>query len=69
MAPESARLFEQAEQIAQKAGDAFVTVERLLLGLALAKGTGAARALGAEGVTANGRALRATTVTVSVCFF
>ena len=39
MSPELARLFEQAEQIAQKAGDSFVTVERLLLALALAKGT------------------------------
>ena len=31
MAPETARLFEQAEQIAEKAGDQFVTAERLLL--------------------------------------
>jgi len=37
LAPETARLFEQAEQIAAKAGDSFVTVERLLLGLALTK--------------------------------
>ena len=35
MAPETARLFDQAEQIAKKAGDSFVTVERLLLALAL----------------------------------
>ena len=33
-----ARVFEQAEQIAEKAGDSFVTVERLLLALALAQG-------------------------------
>ncbi|HSD34360.1 MAG TPA: Clp protease N-terminal domain-containing protein, partial [Alphaproteobacteria bacterium] len=52
MAPESARVLEQAEQLARQAGDSFVTVERLLLALALAKGTGAARALGAAGVTA-----------------
>src|SRR5579862_2604885 len=31
LAPETARLFEQAEKIATKAGDSFVTVERLLL--------------------------------------
>ena len=30
LAPESARLFDQAEQIAKKAGDDYVTVERLL---------------------------------------
>jgi ATP-dependent Clp protease ATP-binding subunit ClpB len=52
MAPELARLFDHAEQIALKAGDAFVTVERLLLALSLEKGTGAARALGEAGVTA-----------------
>ena len=51
MAPESARLFDHAEQIAQKAGDAFVTVERLLLALTLEQGTGAARALSAAGIT------------------
>ena len=34
MAPETARLFETAEQLATKAGDGFVTVERLLLALA-----------------------------------
>src|SRR5438552_6794724 len=45
LAPETARLFEQAEQLATKAGDSFVTVERLLLALALAKGSGAAGAL------------------------
>src|SRR4029450_12150921 len=39
MAPETARLFDQAEQIAQKAGDQFVTAERLLLALGLAAGT------------------------------
>ena len=51
MSPELARLFEQAEQLAQKAGDLFVTVERLLLALALAKGTPAAKALSAARVT------------------
>src|SRR5215468_9998330 len=45
MAPETARLFDQAEQIAEKAGDSFVTVERMLMALALAKGSEAADAL------------------------
>jgi ATP-dependent Clp protease ATP-binding subunit ClpB len=51
MSPEIARLFDQAEQLAVKASDTFVTVERLLLALTLAKGTGAARALSEAGVT------------------
>ncbi len=51
MSPEIARLFEQAEQIAQKAGDNFVTVERLLLALALSKETAAGRVLASAGVT------------------
>ncbi len=51
MAPEIARVFEQAEQIAQKAGDSFVTVERLLLALAMARETTAGKALGAAGVS------------------
>jgi competence ComEA-like helix-hairpin-helix protein len=46
MSPELARVFEQAEQLAQRAGDSFVTVERLLLALAAAAGTGAATASG-----------------------
>jgi ATP-dependent Clp protease ATP-binding subunit ClpB len=54
MAPETARLFEQAEKIAQKAGDSFVTAERLLMALALASGTPAARILKDAGVTAQG---------------
>ena len=45
MAPETARVFDQAEAIAEKAGDAFVTVERMLMALALAKGTEAADAI------------------------
>jgi len=51
MAQETARLFDAAEQIATKAGDSFVTVERLLLALALATGTPAARVLADAGVT------------------
>ena len=52
MAPELARLFEQAEKIAEKAGDQFVTAERLLLALALASGTPAQKALADAGLTA-----------------
>ena len=51
LSPEIARVFEQAEQIAEKAGDSFVTVERLLLALALANQTPAGKALAAGGVT------------------
>ena len=51
LAPATARLFANAEQIAQKAGDSFVTVERLLLALALEKGTESARILADAGVT------------------
>jgi len=54
LAPETARLFEQAEQIAEKAGDSFVTAERLLLALAMAQGTAAAKILADAGVTAQG---------------
>src|SRR5688500_15591465 len=49
---DSVRLLDSAEQIAQKAGDSFVTVERLLLALALASTTNAGRALAAAGVKA-----------------
>ncbi len=52
IAPATARLFDNAEQIAQKAGDSYVTVERLLLALALEKGTDAAKILQRAGVTA-----------------
>jgi ATP-dependent Clp protease ATP-binding subunit ClpB len=51
MAPETARLFAGAEEIAKKAGDNYVTAERLLLALALAKGTPSAEILAASGVT------------------
>src|SRR5258708_29361725 len=52
MAPETARVLEQAEKIAEQAGDSFVTVERLLLAIAMASGTAAAKVLAAAGVTA-----------------
>ncbi len=45
LAPELARVFEQAETLAEKAGDSYVTAERLLLALAMASGTPAAKAL------------------------
>ncbi len=51
MAPEIARVFDQAEKIAEKAGDKYVTAERLLLALALEKGTEAAKILADAGVT------------------
>jgi ATP-dependent Clp protease ATP-binding subunit ClpB len=52
LSQETDRLFEQAEKIAEKAGDSFVTAERLLLALVLASGTTAAKALADAGVTA-----------------
>ena len=51
MAQEIARVFDQAEKIAEKAGDKYVTAERLLLALALEKGTEAAKILADAGVT------------------
>jgi len=51
LAPETARLFDAAEQTAKKAGDSFVTAEYLLLALALAAGTEAASILKEAGVT------------------
>jgi len=54
MAPETARLFETAEQLATKAGDGFVTVERLLLALVMAGKTESARILKDADVTPAG---------------
>ena len=51
---DTVRVLDQAEQVADKAGDSFVTVERLLLALALATTTAAGQALKAAGVTAEG---------------
>src|ERR1700732_1663068 len=51
LAPETGRLFDQAEQLSEKAGDKFVTVEYTLLALALAGGT-ASDVLKQNGVTA-----------------
>jgi ATP-dependent Clp protease ATP-binding subunit ClpB len=48
---DAVRVIDQAEQLAEKAGDAYVTVERMLTALALAKTTAAGKALEAAGVT------------------
>src|SRR5262245_29309963 len=50
LAPELARAFDSAEKLAQKVGDRFVTVERLLLALAMEPSTEAGRALNEAGV-------------------
>ncbi|MBM21312.1 MAG: ATP-dependent chaperone ClpB [Stappia sp.] len=54
LAPGLARVFDQAEKIAEKAGDSFVTVERLLLALAMSSDTDAGKALAKGGVTPAG---------------
>ena len=54
LTPESARLFESAEQLAGEKGDHFVTAECLLLALAMASGTPSERMLKAAGVTVTG---------------
>ncbi len=54
LAPELARVFDAAEKIADKAGDKFVSVERLLLALAIEKNTKAGEILDSAGVTAQG---------------
>ncbi|WP_339706776.1 ATP-dependent chaperone ClpB [uncultured Sphingosinicella sp.] len=51
---DTVRVLTQAEEVAKKAGDSFVTVERLLLALTLAKETAAGKALAAAGVTPQG---------------
>ncbi len=51
LAPTTARVFDNAEKIAQKAGDSFVTAERLLLALAMEKGADASKILANAGVS------------------
>jgi ATP-dependent Clp protease ATP-binding subunit ClpB len=51
ISPAMARVFDNAEKIAEKAGDSYVTVERLLLALAMEKGTETAKILERAGVT------------------
>ena len=48
---DAVRVLDQAEQIATKAGDSFVTVERLLVALALSLNTAAGKALKTAGAT------------------
>jgi ATP-dependent Clp protease ATP-binding subunit ClpB len=51
LAPPLAKVFDTGEKIAKKAGDSFVTVERLLLALAMEKEAGTAKILADAGVT------------------
>jgi len=51
LAPGMARAFETAEKAGEKAGDSFVTVERLLLALAIEKDSDAGKILAKAGVT------------------
>jgi ATP-dependent Clp protease ATP-binding subunit ClpB len=51
MSPEMARVFQTAEEASKKAGDQFVTVERLLFALAVEKNSDAGKALAAGGVS------------------
>jgi ATP-dependent Clp protease ATP-binding subunit ClpB len=51
LSPDLARVFETAERLAGKAGDKFVTVERLLLALAIEPSSEAHRVLREAGVT------------------
>ena len=50
---DAVRVLDSAEQIARKAGDSYVTVERLLLALTVSTSTVAGRALAAAGVKAD----------------
>jgi ATP-dependent Clp protease ATP-binding subunit ClpB len=52
LAPETARVFDTAQDLAKKAGDSFVTAERLLQALAMTPGTPSATALKNAGITA-----------------
>jgi ATP-dependent Clp protease ATP-binding subunit ClpB len=49
--PALARIFDQAEKIAEKAGDSFVTVERLLLAITMDKESEAGKILARTGVS------------------
>ncbi len=51
LAPALARVFDQAQKVAEEAGDSYVTVERLLLALALEKDSEAGKILARAGVT------------------
>ncbi len=51
LAPALARIFDQAEKIAEKAGDSYVTVERLLLAIAMDKESDAGKILAKTGAS------------------
>ena len=51
LASETSKLFQQAEELAEKAGDSYVTAERLLLALAILPDTKSHRVLADAGVT------------------
>jgi len=53
MARETAELFEKADAVAKKAGDSFVTTERLLLALVLSAKSTASKSLKDSGLTAH----------------
>ncbi len=52
LSPELSRVFEQAEKLAEKAGDSYVTVERLLQALGMVQRSDSAKILGDAGVNA-----------------
>src|SRR5256886_12227946 len=52
LSPKTAKVLEQAQELAKKAGDSFVPAERILQALAMTPGTSAASALKNAGVTA-----------------
>ena len=54
LAPETARVMETAKTLAEKAGDRFVTVERMLQALVMEKSAGTSGILGKAGVTPKG---------------
>ncbi len=54
LGPETARVLDSAGKLAEKAGDSFVTVERLLLALAMAAGSKTAELLKDSGTTPQG---------------
>jgi ATP-dependent Clp protease ATP-binding subunit ClpB len=54
LAPPLAKVFGTADQLAEKAGDSYVTVERLLLALAMEKDAATAKILADAGVTPTG---------------
>src|SRR3954454_2591253 len=51
---ETIRILDQAEQVAKKVSDTYVTVERILLAMALAKNTDVGAALAKAGITPQG---------------